>query len=180
MCPSGYSFCTGGGAAEINNSGRGNFADLYDSTLATVSGNECVQTDTGGHLTKTGAPCGGREREFNRCASIRHWRRNSQRANRHSVTGLSQPDYRLTRQMDTIGRKHRCGDAGGKRIDRESITKCGTTALASGDLALLTVADATYDGTRFQLLNPEGTACAGGSPRSNKRQLDYWCSDGSW
>jgi hypothetical protein len=45
-----------------------------------------------------------------------------------------------------------------------SITKCGTTALASGDLTSGVVADATYDGTQFQLQNPNATACAGGSP----------------
>lgn len=45
-----------------------------------------------------------------------------------------------------------------------AITKCGTTALAGGDLASGVVADMTYDGTEWQLSNPQATACAGGSP----------------
>ena len=50
-------------------------------------------------------------------------------------------------------------------LTAKNITKCGTTALAAGDLALLTVAEATLDdGTQYQPNNPQATACAGGSP----------------
>jgi hypothetical protein len=41
----------------------------------------------------------------------------------------------------------------------KNLTKCGTTALASGDLTTAAVATATYDGTQFQLLNPQAATC---------------------
>jgi hypothetical protein len=40
-----------------------------------------------------------------------------------------------------------------------SITKCGTAALVASDLTTTAVADAIYDGTEFQLLNPQASAC---------------------
>lgn len=40
-----------------------------------------------------------------------------------------------------------------------AVTKCGSTALVAGDLALTEVATATYDGTQFQLLNPQKATC---------------------
>ena len=44
-------------------------------------------------------------------------------------------------------------------LGTKSVTKCGTTALASGDLSTTAVAEALYDGTRFQLLNPQAAGC---------------------
>jgi hypothetical protein len=43
-----------------------------------------------------------------------------------------------------------------------TITKCGTTALVANDLTTTAVAYVQYDGTRFQLLNPQAAACGGG------------------
>lgn len=40
-----------------------------------------------------------------------------------------------------------------------TITKCGASALVAGDLATSTIAQAVYDGTEFQLLNPQATPC---------------------
>jgi len=40
-----------------------------------------------------------------------------------------------------------------------AITKCGATALVANDLNTNTVAVATYDGTQFQLLNPQVNIC---------------------
>jgi hypothetical protein len=50
-------------------------------------------------------------------------------------------------------------------LTAKNLTKCGTTALTAGDLATLTIAEATYDGTQYQLLNPQAVACtpSGGS-----------------
>ena len=47
----------------------------------------------------------------------------------------------------------------------KSITKCGTTALVANDLTVAATAVILYDGTEFQLLNPQsaGGACGGGS-----------------
>jgi hypothetical protein len=39
------------------------------------------------------------------------------------------------------------------------ITKCGATALVAGDLTTTAIAAATYDGTEFQLLNPQAVPC---------------------
>jgi len=46
-----------------------------------------------------------------------------------------------------------------------AITKCGTTALVANDLITAAVAEVIYDGTQFQLFNPQSGACgsAGGS-----------------
>jgi hypothetical protein len=41
----------------------------------------------------------------------------------------------------------------------KSITKCGTTALVANDLLPTVIAIAVYDGTEFQLLNPQGGMC---------------------
>ena len=49
-------------------------------------------------------------------------------------------------------------------ISAVSVEKCGSVALAAGDLSSGIIADATYDGTKFQLLNPAAVACAGGAP----------------
>jgi hypothetical protein len=40
-----------------------------------------------------------------------------------------------------------------------AITKCGTAALVAGDLSTTAVAMATYDGTQFQLINPQAAGC---------------------
>ena len=40
-----------------------------------------------------------------------------------------------------------------------AITKCGATALVSNDLTTTAVAWAVYDGTRFELLNPQAVPC---------------------
>lgn len=40
-----------------------------------------------------------------------------------------------------------------------TITKCGTTALIANDLTTTAVAHAIFDGTRFQLLNPQAAGC---------------------
>jgi hypothetical protein len=45
----------------------------------------------------------------------------------------------------------------------KTITKCGTTALAANDIVASVVAYADYDGTEFQLLNPQAVACAAAS-----------------
>lgn len=41
----------------------------------------------------------------------------------------------------------------------KSITKCGTTALVANDLTVAATAVILYDGTEFQLLNPQATGC---------------------
>jgi hypothetical protein len=40
-----------------------------------------------------------------------------------------------------------------------AVTKCGTTALVANDIVLGVDAEATYDGTEFQLLNPQAVGC---------------------
>jgi hypothetical protein len=45
-------------------------------------------------------------------------------------------------------------------LTAKTITKCGTSALVANDLTLAAVAEAIYDGTRFQLRNPQVTSCA--------------------
>jgi len=49
-----------------------------------------------------------------------------------------------------------------------TITKCGTTALAAGDLTNTAVAYAVYDGVNFELQNPQAVGCGntGGSATS--------------
>jgi hypothetical protein len=44
----------------------------------------------------------------------------------------------------------------------KSITKCGTAALVANDLTTLAIAEAFYDGTEFQLINPQSAGCGGG------------------
>ncbi len=44
----------------------------------------------------------------------------------------------------------------------KNLTKCGTTSLAANDLTTAAVAQATYDGTQWQLVNPQAAACGGG------------------
>lgn len=46
-----------------------------------------------------------------------------------------------------------------------TVTKCGATALVANDLTTTAVAVATYDGTEFQLLNPQAGSC--GTPVGN-------------
>lgn len=41
-----------------------------------------------------------------------------------------------------------------------AITKCGTTALIANDLSTSRIAIAVYDGTQFQLINPNAAICA--------------------
>lgn len=48
-------------------------------------------------------------------------------------------------------------------LTAKTITKCGTTALSASDLTTLAVAHAIYDGTEFQLLNPQAATCGGGA-----------------
>ena len=55
-------------------------------------------------------------------------------------------------------------------LTAKNLTKCGTTALVANDLTTAAVAIATYDGTQFQLLNPQATGCGssgGSSPITN-------------
>ena len=42
-----------------------------------------------------------------------------------------------------------------------TITKCGATALVASDLTTAAYAEALYDGTEFQLLNPQAGGCGG-------------------
>lgn len=44
-----------------------------------------------------------------------------------------------------------------------NITKCGTTALAASDLTTTAIAEVTYDGTQYQLLNPQAAGCGSGA-----------------
>src|SRR5208283_546601 len=44
-------------------------------------------------------------------------------------------------------------------LGNKAITKCGTTALASGDMLTTVMAHVDYDGTEFQLLNPQAIPC---------------------
>jgi hypothetical protein len=41
----------------------------------------------------------------------------------------------------------------------KNVTKCGTTALVANDLTVAATAVILYDGTEFQLLNPQATGC---------------------
>jgi len=43
-----------------------------------------------------------------------------------------------------------------------NITKCGATALVANDILVNTVAYAVYDGTQFELLNPQAVGCGAG------------------
>lgn len=45
----------------------------------------------------------------------------------------------------------------------KNITKCGTTALVANDLTTTAVAQVVYDGTEFQLLNPQAAGCGAAS-----------------
>src|SRR5208283_6123199 len=49
-------------------------------------------------------------------------------------------------------------------LGNKAITKCGTTALASGDMLTTVQAEVIYDGTEFQLLNPQAVPCVTGLP----------------
>ena len=44
-----------------------------------------------------------------------------------------------------------------------AITKCGTIALVANDLITTAIAHAVYDGTQFELTNPQSFACGSGS-----------------
>jgi len=48
-------------------------------------------------------------------------------------------------------------------LGTQSITKCGANVLASGDIVAGIAAIINYDGTEFQLLNPQAVACTPGS-----------------
>lgn len=48
-----------------------------------------------------------------------------------------------------------------------NLTKCGTTALVSDDLTTTANAWAQYDGTEFQLFNPQAGICGTSNPTSN-------------
>jgi hypothetical protein len=45
----------------------------------------------------------------------------------------------------------------------KTLTKCGTSPVAANDLTTTAVAIMTYDGTYFQLLNPQATGCGSGA-----------------
>ncbi len=51
-------------------------------------------------------------------------------------------------------------------LTAKTITKCGTTALVANDLLTTAVALAAYDGTRWQLLNPQAFGCGVPAPIS--------------
>ena len=48
-----------------------------------------------------------------------------------------------------------------------AITKCGTVALAASDLITTAVAHAVYDGTQFELVNPQAAGCGSSSAVSS-------------
>jgi len=48
-------------------------------------------------------------------------------------------------------------------LGTKNVTKCGTTALVANDLTTTAIAIILYDGTEFQLLNPQATGCGGAS-----------------
>lgn len=53
----------------------------------------------------------------------------------------------------------------------KNITKCGTTALVANDLTVAATAVILYDGTEFQLLNPQATGCGAGGGSGIKQQF---------
>ena len=59
-----------------------------------------------------------------------------------------------------------------------AITKCGATALVASDLVTTVVAEAIYDGTEFQLLNPQAAPCSGSSSAVNSAGVGYFLSAG--
>ena len=60
----------------------------------------------------------------------------------------------------------------------KSLTKCGSTALAAGDLVTIAVAIAIYDGTEFELQNPQAAGCgSGGLP--SLADGNVWMGDGT-
>jgi hypothetical protein len=65
-------------------------------------------------------------------------------------------------------------------LTTKNLTKCGTTTLASGDLTTSAVAIATYDGTQFQLLNPQAATCGGGGGGGGGTVLFTTAGTGSW
>lgn len=48
-------------------------------------------------------------------------------------------------------------------LTSKNITKCGTSALVANDLTTTAVASVLYDGTQWQLLNPQATTCGSGA-----------------
>jgi hypothetical protein len=63
-----------------------------------------------------------------------------------------------------------------------TITKCGTTALVANDLTTTAVAHVIYDGTQYQLLNPQAAGCGasgGGLPTGTTGQGVYYASGGT-
>lgn len=48
-------------------------------------------------------------------------------------------------------------------LGSKTITKCGTTALVASDYTTTALAEFIYDGTEFQLMNPQAVGCAGGA-----------------
>lgn len=57
-------------------------------------------------------------------------------------------------------------------LGAKTITKCGTTALVAGDYTTTAVAELMYDGTEFQLMNPQSVGCAGGGSVSSVSNSD--------
>lgn len=49
-------------------------------------------------------------------------------------------------------------------LGAKTITKLGTTALAAGDYTTTAIAEFVYDGTEWQLINPQTTSGGGGTP----------------
>jgi hypothetical protein len=63
-----------------------------------------------------------------------------------------------------------------------AITKCGTTALVANDLTTTAVAHVIYDGTQYQLLNPQAAGCgasSGGLPTGTTGQTVYYAAGGT-
>jgi hypothetical protein len=63
-----------------------------------------------------------------------------------------------------------------------AITKCGTTALVANDLTTTAVAHVIYDGTQYQLLNPQAAGCGasgGGLPTGATGQGVYYATGGT-
>jgi hypothetical protein len=61
-------------------------------------------------------------------------------------------------------------------LTAKTITKCGTSALAASDLTTTAIASATYDGTEWQLGNPQAAGCGSsgsGTPGGSNTQVQY-------
>jgi hypothetical protein len=77
---------------------------------------------------------------------------------------LSPAATALTAGLNVMWKPTAANTAGGPTLavnglTATAITKCGATALIVGDLSTTAVAEVVYDGTQFQLINPQVTPC---------------------